>query len=139
MRVLRKRSGHSAIEFALIMPVFLTVITGMMEWGWVFFQRSTVVEAVRTGCREGASVHPDDVPGPVETAEESMEDYLDSYGIQCGEGSGTSCESDVQITGEWPSMTLSCNLVVGYDPLIDLVPVPTEMFAASIMLVEQKQ
>ncbi len=134
-----RRSGHSAIEFALIMPVFLTVVTGMMEWGWVFFQRSTVIEAVRVGCREGSAVHPDDVPGPVETAEESMEDYLASWGIDCASGSSTSCEPQVEISGSWPSMTLECQLDVGYDPLIDMVPVPTEMSAASVMLVEQKQ
>ncbi len=47
------RGGHSHIEFALVLPVLLMFIYGIMEYGWMFFQRTAVQEAARQGCRAG--------------------------------------------------------------------------------------
>ena len=71
----RQRSGNNAVEFALIMPVFILLVFGMMEYGWAFFMRTGVINSVRAGCRTAVVTHPDDDPAAV--AEEAIEQHLD--------------------------------------------------------------
>jgi Flp pilus assembly protein TadG len=85
---LQGRRGSNAVEFALVLPVFVVMIFGMMEFSWVFFQPTTVVQAVRNGCRAGAIVHPDgDERGaPADVAQDSIEGHLSDLGIDCSWG-----------------------------------------------------
>ena len=141
------RRGNTAIEFALILPVFVTILSGIFEFGWMFFTRSTVVNAARLGCRAGAVVPPDDVPGPQSVAEDAMIEYLQAYNIDCSAGSATVCDIEVTITevdtttlgtcdGTWELDTLSCKLEVQYEPIIGLIPLPNQISAGSILLLE---
>lgn len=52
--VRKSRRGTNAIEFALTVPLFLTLIIGIFEFGCFFWQKSTTIDAVRSGCREGS-------------------------------------------------------------------------------------
>ncbi len=145
--MLRLRSGNTAIEFALILPIFVTILSGICEFGWMFFTRSTVVNAVRIGCRAGAVAPLDEVPGPAEVAKAEIITYLQKYNIDCADGSATVCDIDIAVEelvpgelgtceGEWELNTLACQLVVEYDPIIGLIPLPTTISAGSIMLLE---
>lgn len=49
-------AGQSLIEFALILPVFLIVLMGMLEFGSAFDHRNAMAYAVREGARVGASL-----------------------------------------------------------------------------------
>jgi hypothetical protein len=44
------------VEFALILPVFLIILLGMLEFGIVFDHRNAMSYAVREGARVGASL-----------------------------------------------------------------------------------
>ena len=50
------RQGQSMVEFALILPVFLLVLMGMLEFGIAFDHRNAMAYAVREGARVGASL-----------------------------------------------------------------------------------
>ena len=39
------------MEFAVILPLLLTVLFGIIEYGWVFLIRQTLQTAAREGCR----------------------------------------------------------------------------------------
>lgn len=39
------------MEFAVVLPLLLTVLFGIMEYGWLFMVRQTVQNAAREGCR----------------------------------------------------------------------------------------
>jgi len=54
LRLPRARRGTNAIEFALTIPVFIAMVIGIFEFGWFFWQKSTTIDAVRHGCREGS-------------------------------------------------------------------------------------
>lgn len=47
------RSGASAVEFALVIPVFLALIFGMAEIGRGFMVTHLLNSAARNGCRTG--------------------------------------------------------------------------------------
>lgn len=48
--------GQAIVEFALILPVFLILLVGMLEFGIVFDHRNAMAYAVREGARVGASL-----------------------------------------------------------------------------------
>lgn len=54
----RRRPGHSlrarastVVEFAVVLPLLLTVLFGIMEYGWLFMVRQTLQNAAREGTR----------------------------------------------------------------------------------------
>jgi hypothetical protein len=47
---MRKRAA-AIVEFAVVLPVLLTILFGIIEYGWVFMVRQTLQHAAREGCR----------------------------------------------------------------------------------------
>jgi Flp pilus assembly protein TadG len=71
----RQRSRHAqrgaaAIEFALILPLFLILVLGAIDWGWYFFIDQLVTNAAREGARAGTMLppRPTSTAGQAETA-----------------------------------------------------------------------
>lgn len=48
----RNRDGASAVEFALILPAFVTMVMGTIQMGLVFYQASTVQFALEETARK---------------------------------------------------------------------------------------
>jgi len=46
----RERAA-AIVEFAVVLPLLLTVLFGIIEYGWVFMVRQTLQTAAREGCR----------------------------------------------------------------------------------------
>lgn len=47
----RRRRGVAVVEMAVVLPLLLALVFGIIEFGWVFMIRQTVVNAAREGCR----------------------------------------------------------------------------------------
>ena len=60
-RSLRREDGASAVEFALLAPVFFVVVFGIIGFGIAFMQLQTARGAVREGARAAAVVDADGV------------------------------------------------------------------------------
>ena len=58
----RVRRGQGLVEFALILPILLLVLIGMLEFGRILFIYVNVSNAAREGVRYGV-VHPSDQQG----------------------------------------------------------------------------
>jgi Flp pilus assembly protein TadG len=43
--------GAAVVELAVVLPLLLTIVFGIIEFGWVFMVRETLVNASREGCR----------------------------------------------------------------------------------------
>ncbi|MBI4901015.1 MAG: pilus assembly protein [Actinobacteria bacterium] len=50
----RRERGAAAVEFALVMPVLVMIMFGIMEFGYAFFIQSSVAGAARVGVRNYA-------------------------------------------------------------------------------------
>jgi len=46
--------GIASLEFVIIMPVLLTLLFGVMEYGWMMTKSGELVNAAREGARTGA-------------------------------------------------------------------------------------
>lgn len=46
-----RRRAVAVVEMAVVMPLLLALVFGIIEFGWVFMIRQTVVNAAREGCR----------------------------------------------------------------------------------------
>lgn len=57
-RLIRSKSrllrAAVAVEMAVVTPLMLTMLFGIIEFGWLFTVRSTMVNAAREGARLGA-------------------------------------------------------------------------------------
>ena len=55
-RVFGGRRGQATVELALIWPVFIALMLGVLEFGWVMFTHSRVSHAAEEGARRGMSL-----------------------------------------------------------------------------------
>jgi Flp pilus assembly protein TadG len=56
----RSRRGNQAIEFALVVPLLLILVSGIVDLGQYMFVADGLVNAVSQGGRQGALADPDD-------------------------------------------------------------------------------
>ncbi len=47
----QRARGAAVVEFAVVLPLLLTVLFGIIEYGWVFMVRQTLQTAAREGAR----------------------------------------------------------------------------------------
>ena len=43
--------GAAVVELAVVLPLLLTIVFGIIEFGWVFMVRETLTNSSREGCR----------------------------------------------------------------------------------------
>jgi Flp pilus assembly protein TadG len=48
------RRGSNVVEFALLAPVFVALLTGVVDVSWMFLMREAANSAARAGARAGA-------------------------------------------------------------------------------------
>ncbi len=93
------RRAAAAVELAIVTPILLTMLFGIIEFGWIF----TVRQALVTGAREGArtAVLPGSTVSDVETR---IAEYTLPLGL-------TGCTTSVSCDGEGnPDGTVSISI-----------------------------
>jgi hypothetical protein len=113
----RSRRGGGALEAALVLPVLLVVLMGLIETGWLFMGQQVITRAVRDGCRAGAVA--ESPAGLAETAEFAIEDELVASGFTCPAGG---CDPVVSLAWSAGERYLACTLTTPHQPLTSLVP-----------------
>lgn len=61
-RVERGERGVALVEFALVFPVFMTLVLGMFSGGLAYSRKVTLTNAAREGSRYGATLAPASLP-----------------------------------------------------------------------------
>lgn len=65
MPVLGRRPGHrnrhrsrgqSLVEFAMVLPIFMLILSGILDFGFLLYSRMTVINAAREGARAAVMV-----------------------------------------------------------------------------------
>ncbi len=122
MRLLRRtdglrRRGANAIEFALILPIYCGLMSGIFDYGWMFYYKSAMDSAVAYGCRQGSVVDPGlaevNMPTVLSTAKTSMKTGIAQYGATCD----ASCASVATVYGTNPTRSIKCSLSRKWNPL----------------------
>lgn len=129
-RVLRDRRGAAAVEFALIMPILLLLVFGIISYGYMLSFRQAISQAAAEGARAAAVAQRDADQQPDALA--AMNEALESYGVTCaggvlsrdGGGVGTCAVSIATCAGEAASVrcvTVTIDYNYADNPLL---PVP---------------
>jgi Flp pilus assembly protein TadG len=133
------QSGGAAIEFGLIMPLFLAVVCGTIDYGWYFYQRFALDAAVRDGIRAGLSVLSTGTPDSWTTAKTRAIAVLTqsntipnpSTSVTWGPASGS------RYTGTVPNYALTFSGQYTFVPLIGFLHLPSNTMTYSMtMLLE---
>ena len=78
-RALGKRNGSAMIEMAVILPLLVVLIVGVVEFGRILMVKQVITNAAREGARAGA-IKLDDA-GALSTALSVSQNYLTSSGL----------------------------------------------------------
>jgi Flp pilus assembly protein TadG len=58
-RLRKRQQGQTLVEFALVMPILILILFGILEFGRIFFSYIVITNAAREGARAGAVGKPD--------------------------------------------------------------------------------
>lgn len=83
MATRESQRGVAAVEFAILLPLLVTIIIGTLEWGRYFTTRESVIHAAREGARGGTLLDATDVDACA-----AAHGFLSAVGISatCGGG-----------------------------------------------------
>ena len=74
-----RRSGQAVVEFALVLPVFLLLLLGVVEFGRIFLRLHLLTNASREGARVAS------LPGNLEAdVQDRVSDLLEAAGMEAG-------------------------------------------------------
>ena len=78
-RLMGKEGGYAAVEFALLLPLFLALVFAVVEMGSAWYARQVMVNASREGARFGVLFHEDGLSNLL--VENHVQDVLDQAGF----------------------------------------------------------
>jgi TadE-like protein len=117
-----RRQGATMIEFALTAPIFILVLFGTFDLGWMAYQRSALETAIVIGCRAGALTDPGvgdvDFPELQATVTDQTMTALTEVGATCD---AADCTVIVESFGDSPRRNLRCSIARELDPLVGFV------------------
>lgn len=80
----RREGGAAMVEFALVLPIFLALVFGVISYGYMLSYRQTISQAVAEGTRVMAVAPPEMLATTRLTkANAAINGALGSYGISC--------------------------------------------------------
>jgi Flp pilus assembly protein TadG len=103
-RTKNEEEGAAAVELALVLPILLLLVFGIVEFGFIFNRYISVTHSAREGARQMAIRPTDELADAVAAAEASAPNLAGN--ITC---TGTYPAGDVEMTC---SATYSLNLFV---------------------------
>jgi hypothetical protein len=81
------QQGASAAEFALILPFLVVLLFGIVELGFIFYNKAVITNASREGARVGITYR-EDPRLPYADIDAAVNNYTSSYLITFGVDSG---------------------------------------------------
>ncbi len=102
MNLLRNKKGVSTVEFALILPLLLLVLLGIIEFSLVLYNKAIITNASREGARTGIVFRADPNTGAYSPFDETyirnmvVNPYLASYLVSNSAAQATTTVSPTQ-------------------------------------------
>jgi Flp pilus assembly protein TadG len=131
--------GQNILEFALVLPMLLIVLFGVLDLGRIFFASISLTNAAREGVRY-LTIHPDDVSHDYDAFWGSISAVIDEAnysGFSIGETniivSCSNSDSDDYCDSGTPatvSVTYDFDLILGW-----VLPTPITITRSAVMMV----
>jgi Flp pilus assembly protein TadG len=112
-----KEKGAAMVEFAIVLPLLLTLIFGIIEFGLLLYNKAVITNASREGARAGIVFSDYSNPISVSKAQTAVTKYISDNLISFGSDTPT-----VAITGTCSSKGTDFIVTVGYDYTFLVVP-----------------
>jgi Flp pilus assembly protein TadG len=114
-----RQEGASAIEFAIVLPLLLILVFGIIEFSILLYDKAMITNASREGARlgivyryaDGGPNHPGD--GEISAA---VAQYIQNHLISFG--SGDSANTTISRTGDSPGDSLTVTVNYQYSFLV---------------------
>ncbi|MBT3219657.1 MAG: pilus assembly protein [Proteobacteria bacterium] len=125
------RRGSYALEFSLVFPLLLPLMSGVIDYGHYLSQEIAMVAAVQEGARTGASTPQEQGSNDAATTEVEGA-LLGALGIS---------DANVVsiINGNAPDQIITVSATVPFQPPFGLVPVPSQLAAEMTLRMEDQQ
>lgn len=119
--ILKREKGQSMVETALVLPFLIVIIIGIIDFGWLFFNKLTIANCAREGARYAATVY---YELPSEDRQAKFEEAVENKLV------ATSIPSGSVITVSNPNVPTPPNTETGYVTVTVQCDVPllTPMF-----------
>jgi Flp pilus assembly protein TadG len=110
---IKNQQGQSMTEFALVLPILVMLLFGVIQFGIVFNNYITVTDAVRAGARKGAvSRHLQNPDAAVVQSVRNSANGLNLSDLNVTVASSWEPGEDVSVTGSYPYSISLLGLVV---------------------------
>ncbi len=124
-----RRRGSNAIEFALTLPIFLYIVLGVMDYGYLMMAHAVLDAAVMAPSRVPSITDPYNVAAIDTVAETKAEEIASPL---CGGDCTYTCDDN----GNPPERQITCDLRWDIEPIVGLVPFPTQIQSQGRQLLE---
>lgn len=125
----RRDDGAAAVEFALVVPLLLVLVFGMITYGYMLSFRQGMSQGTSEGARAGAvwaaAYKTDQDSDRVAAAKTQIDNALSSYGVSCADGA--TCTVTIAACGTARCVTVTVSYPYEAEPLtpaFPLVPLP---------------
>ena len=81
-RRIRNQKGVAMVEFAIVLPILIVLLFGIIEFGFYIYNQQMLTNAAREGARVGIVASIPRVPPA--TIESVVQNYFDDYAITFG-------------------------------------------------------
>ena len=136
MRPRANRRGSHAIEFALVLPILLSIVSGIVDYGQFYSSALSVINATREGGRSGAADDSDVSPDACTTAENATVTALHGAGFSTATTSNVSAA--VTVDGTTGDKILTVNSQLNFSRLFGLVPAPNQLKGRIVVRLEDQ-
>lgn len=109
-----RERGAALVELAIILPVLIILVLGVIDLGRVFYSYEALVNATREGARYCA-LHPGDTPGTTDRVRREINYNLGGTWLVAVNVGATTCPSP------GPGKPLSVTATATFDPLTPLI------------------
>lgn len=132
-RPARGERGAAAVEFALVVPLLLLLVFGIIQYGYILSFRQALSQAAAEGARAAAVAPASFTSAQKQTAaDNAVQQALDSYGVVCGSGAMTCTIAVIACPQDGTKSCAQVALTYDYDeapliPKVPIVPVPSSL------------
>lgn len=118
----RDERGASAVEFALVLPILVLFLFGIITYGYMFSVRQALTQAAAEGARAAAVAEPGDSSTKAVAAVNSA---LGGLNLTCGSG-GLTCTPVAQTCDGDPCMAITVDYAYAANAPVQfpLIPLP---------------
>lgn len=121
----RQERGAAAVEFALVAPILILLVFGIISYGYMLSFRQAMSQGAAEGARAGAvwasAYAPSQDAQRIAAARTGVDQALASYGVSCSDGA--TCEVLMQPCGSGTCLEVTVTYPYEERPLTPDVPV----------------